>query len=62
MRWPTIGSVVDDWQKARGQWRLWFAWFPVPLTESQEWVWWETIERRKDYVEWYYRQRREENK
>ena len=62
MRWPTVKSHIDAWQKVRKQWRPWFAWFPVHLTESQEWVWWETIERRKDWSEWIYRQSIKENK
>jgi hypothetical protein len=66
MRWPTIGSIVDDWKESREEWRPWFAWRPVLLTSYEtadlksRWCWWENIERKisttRSYSrEWIYR-------
>lgn len=40
--------------KNKRDWNKWFAWNPVKI--GSQWVWWETVEIRKDYWGfWEYR-------
>lgn len=32
-------------------WHLWFAWYPVRLLNTNNWVWLEMVERRCNYLE-----------
>lgn len=48
MRWHSSKQGRFDASVARcvakRQWHIWFAWHPIII--SDEWVWWEFVERR----------------
>jgi len=35
------------------QWRPWFAWHPVRLSDTGDVVWWEPVERRQEFISGY---------
>jgi hypothetical protein len=39
--------------KALGEWRPWFAWWPVTIRDSGDVVWLEPVERQTEFVSGY---------
>lgn len=59
MKWKSEANKIAEMFK----WHEWFAWYPVILDDTAEWVWLEKIMRKKNYVTgfpiaswWEYRQ------
>lgn len=58
MRWDSPA------REKRWEWHQWFAWCPVRIPDDRyvagQWVWWETVERKRNYTSrggmWDYRE------
>lgn len=41
MRWGPFNTAIRDLRK----WHTWYAWYPVKLSTTGEWVWLEKVDR-----------------